>query len=266
MQGLSPFDAYRRSRASSAIGRAWRARRAFRTARGRTKMASFARGMLAARVHGFKRVTDAFGLKAGISGSTTYELVNTGSSPNQLLAIGNVSSSQFFTGAYQFGGAFQFMLSHVSNVSEITNLFDNYRIKNVIVKVMPQFNSSDVLIGATGYAALPTMHYTIDQDDATIPSNRTAVLENSYCKSVRLDRPFSIVIKPRAQNVIATTAGAASGGMLPSGQWLDSATQTVPHYGLKFWMDDWNTVTSASPSQPCVKFIVTYTLECKNVT
>jgi len=226
------------------------------------------RSAIASRVNVFKRSTDAFGFQSSIAGvSNTPVLINTGTSPNQLLSIANASASQFVTtNSSQFGGSLQFMLSHLANVSEIVNLYDNYRIKKVVVQVIPSFNSSDLAQVAGGTHGIPCMHYAVDSDDATVPANRTAIMENSYCRTVRLDGPFNIVIVPRAQNVIATSGGgSAAGGMLPSNTWLDTASQNVPHYGLKFWIDELVQVSADSSSRPFVKFSVTYYLECKNV-
>lgn len=265
---------YRQRRAAATIASAWRNSQAAQRVRmigmRQARLGQrLARNAIASRIHQFRRVTDAFGFRSAVGGAgTTYiDLVNCGSTPNQLFSFANVSPSSFTASSYQFGASLQFMLAHVSNVTEIVNLFDNYRIKYVSIKIVPGFNSVDMQGNAiTGSQhELPTMHYTIDNDDATVPANRTAVLENSYAKSIRLDKPFTITLKPRAQNVVATTAGAQSAGMLPATQWLDSSSQTIPHFGLKMWFDEWPVITAANSAAACLKFIVTYSLECKNV-
>jgi len=229
------------------------------------------RNAIASRVNVFKRSTDAFGFKAPNTAGFTPTLVNAGASPNQLLTIANASASQFVgANSAQFGGSLQFMLSHLANVSEIVNLYDNYRIKKVVVQVIPSFNSSELIQAVAGPAGIPCMHYAVDSDDATVPANRTSIMENSYCRTVRLDAPFNIVIVPRAQNVVATSGGGSvAGGMLPANTWLDTASQNIPHYGLKFWIDEMvqvaGLVDADTPARPFVKFNVTYYLECKNV-
>lgn len=251
--------------AAAAIQRAYRNRLAWKKAY-MQRGSGLLRKAIGSRVNVFKRTTDAFGIKAGITGTSTYEQINCGSSPDQLLSIANAAASQFATGAYAMGGAFKFELAHLSNVSEITNLYDNYRIKMVYVHVIPSFNSSDVAFaGTTGAMGIPMLHYTVDNDDAVVPTSRGKVMENSYAKSRRLDAPFTIAVKPRAQNVVATTAGSAAAGMLPVNQWLDCDSTTIPHYGLKFWLDEFPTVTSDTASRPFIKFTCTYILEAKNV-
>lgn len=264
MQGGGPYRSNKRPRLASRLA-AWA--RSIRG--GMIRKPRLARQAIASRIHTFKRVTDAFGFRSAVGGvGTTYiDLVNCGTGSNFLFSFANVSASNFATNSYQFGGSLQFMLAHVSNVSEIVSLFDNYRIKMVYVKVIPGFNSVDMVGGSITGAQheLPTMHYTIDNDDATVPGNRTAVLENSYSKSVRLDKPFTIAIKPRAQNVVVGTGSSPAGGMLPANTWLDSSSQTIPHFGMKMWFDEWPVIAAANPAAATLKFIVTYTLECKNV-
>lgn len=233
---------------------------------GRRRGSRLLRSAIASRVNVFKRSTDAFGFKAPDTTAFAPLLVNSGAAPNALLTIANASGSQFVgANSSQFGGSLQFMLSHLANVSEIVNLYDNYRIKKVVVQVIPSFNSSDLIQAASGPMGIPCMHYAVDSDDATVPANRTSIMENSYCRTVRLDSPFNIVIVPRAQNVVATTTGSAAGGMLPANTWLDTASQNIPHYGLKFWIDEMVQVAADSQARPFVKFNVTYYLECKNV-
>lgn len=238
---------------------------------GRKRGMALARGALAARIHSFKRCTEAFGFRSGLIGAASVIThVNTGNgTAGFLLQTANESASQFAPGTYQFGGSLQFMLAHVANVSEITQLFDNYRIKAVVVNIIPGFNSADFDGGsATSNSSIniPTMHYTVDTDDATVPNNRVGVLEQSYSQSRRLDKPFSIMIKPRAQAVINSTAlGTAVGGMLPTGTWLDNSRTDVPHFGLKFWVDEWAAVASPGMDANYLKFTVDYYLEAKNV-
>jgi len=260
MQGGTPTRGYKRAR----MGRlaAWA-----RSIRAPIRRPRLARMAIGARVHTFKRVSETFGFVTQVSGSGILpELVNAGGGTNEfLLNVANGSQSQFQQGAYQFGGSLQFMLKHVANFAEITNLFDNYRIKSVYVKVIPGFNSSDVV----GTLNIPIMHYTVDVDDASVPLNRTEVLQNSKCKSVRLDQPFTIAFKPRAQTIVQSQANAGAtqiaGGLLPMNTWLDTSNQVVPHFGVKFWMDEFPNVSGSTAAKGMVKFSVTYILETKNV-
>lgn len=227
------------------------------------------RRAIASRVNIFKRSTNCFGIQAGLTGTSTHRLVNAGGTNQELIKIANVGASEFLGNTcYQFGGSLQFMLGHVANSSEITNLYDNYRIKMVYVKITPSFNSADVYQAGSDatHISIPTMHYAVDTDDSVVPGTRNTVMENSYSKTVRLDKPFTIAVKPRAQNVVALSNGTnVAGGLMPSNVWLDSSSIDILHYGLKFWIDEWPTVTAANTPGPFIKFDCTYILEAKNV-
>lgn len=230
---------------------------------------ALARSAISSRIHSFKRVCQPFGIQAGNAGSVTPTLINV-SGTNPQLGISTVSASTFVQGTGNFGGALQFMLAHVANPAELTNLFDQYRIKAVKIDCMLTYNSAESGITTAAGAAqayrsgvLPTMHYTVDFDDNTAPTNIVSVLENSYATSRRMDKPFSIMIKPRAQQIVTNGSSQVAGGLLASNTWLDNAATAVPHYGLKFWVEDWPISEVAGTF--AIKFIPTYYLEAKNV-
>lgn len=226
-----------------------------------------------ARVHTFKRVGDLMQVipvenNAGLqiingSGSGAFPYIQTG-------AFGNPG----ITGTCAFGAAMTFQLSQCANIGEITNLFDNYRIKKVTLRFDYSANSapqSGAYAGLPGVSAVPIMHICPDFDDNDIPSGRTRVLENGYVRTVRLDKPFTMTLTPRAQSVVSTGAAGGAvgvGGLLPNGMWLDSSTSNIPHFGVKFWMDDFASNTSVVGSglkNVSLRITPTYYLEAKNV-
>lgn len=183
-----------------------------------------------ARVHTFKRVGEPLVL----TNNTVSRVVVQGNT-DLVGGIGGVTGTadSFIATASQIRGAFRFCLSQASNISEITNLFDNYRI--VKVKLMFALTVTEAT-SANSQLPMPIMHYCYDPDDNTMPPSRSSVLENGYCKSRRMEREFSVVVTPRAQQSVVGGVGGA-GGMLPVGNWLDSGSPAIYHYGLKFWID-----------------------------
>lgn len=270
------MSGYRRGRSPSPapVGTIMRyMRRRTSGPRGMLRSRALTRQAIASRIHQFKRVCQPFGFRGStLSGTSGVNLVNVSTTVgNEQLSISTVGLSPFCEGGVSFGGALKFQLGHLANVSEITSLFDNYRIRAVKIDIMATFNSGESYINSapgvsqtSTVGIIPTMHYTIDHDDATAPTNVVMVMENSYAKSKRMDRPFSIVIKPRAQQMIGTTAGASAvGGILPSSTWIDNAATNVNHYGLKFWVENWPVTSVVNTA--AVQFICTYYLDAKNV-
>ena len=211
------------------------------------------------RVHTFKRV----GEPLAIVNDLGVARVTLGGNTDLLNGVITGSADSFFVNASQIRGAFQFSLSQAANVSEITNLFDNYRI--VKVKLLFNFtaNSVDMQagVGAT-QSQLPIMHSCYDPDDNTMPASRTSVLENGYCQTRRLDKQFSVTVVPRAQQSVVG-GGASGGGLLPTGTWLDSNSPAIKHYGLKFWIDQFPYTGFSSTAG--ITVTPTYYIEAKNV-
>lgn len=241
---------------------------------------------LGARVHTFKRVADPIILSsnAGLLSTTgpQYPLVYGGSG---FITMGNIAVDQAnLNQCVQFGAALKFSLAQVANSAEITQLFENYRIKKVVLAMSLSVSGGSmgdnaVLTqtlapsgaGATT-TACPLLHMAPDYDDNQAP-NLTAVLQNSYCQSKRLDH--NIIYKtvvPRAQTVVATqqnpngtpVSGTVAGGLLPRQTWLDSNSPDVAHYGLKMFFQNWfqHPITGF---QYALTITPTYYIEAKNV-
>jgi len=229
-----------------------------------------------ARVHTFKRMAVPMAIVNKV-GNLTPDLYNVaGSGAFPYLQIGSYGND-YLAGASHFGGALTFQLAQLATVAspgaltDITNLFDNYRIAKVQLRFDLSYNSAPGVAGS-GYGPLssvPLMHICPDFDDNAIPANREQVLENAYARSVRLDnKSFTMTITPRAQTVVstgATTTSVAAGGLLPAGTWLDCASPQIPHFGAKFWIEDFPVSSAGSVPSAQLRVTPTYFLEAKNV-
>ena len=225
-----------------------------------------ARGALASRIHTFKRMGTPMVFRSS-AGLTLPTIISGAATSNTAgVSLGNLTAGATLS-SLQFGGSLSFSLNQIANPSEITSLFDNYRIKSIRLKFIVSADSAQVPGSATGLLSyLPIMHFTIDPDDAAVPLTLTQVLENSYAKSIRLQDMVNLTVAPRANAVVAqnpsSTTAVASGILSPS-QWLDCATPNVFHYGMKFWIDQWpGNIDVANMS---VQIIPTYYIECRNV-
>lgn len=225
----APMNRFRRPWALPLAGRP----RAPRRRMGRRLQLAGSRSLAGAlaRVHAFKRV----GEPVVITNNTAVTRINVQGNTDLLGGPGApvATADSFIASASQMRGAFRFCLSQASNISEITNLFDNYRITKV--KLMFAMSVSEAT-SANSQLPMPIINYCYDPDDNTVPASRSSVLENGFCKTRRMERTFSVVVTPRAQqSVVGGTGGA--GGLLPVGNWLDSNSTAIYHYGLKFWID-----------------------------
>lgn len=236
--------------------------------RARSRKMKLYKAVTGVNIHTIKRIGDPIILstalgttKFAISGGSSYisTTSNTVATGGDDLAI---------TNACQFGFALRFCLDALgSNKTDITTLFDNYRIKKV--RLMFSYSSSDSNVNLAGQSSmsLPLMHYAIDTDTGNAPANEVAVLQNEKVKSKRLgDGIFYLDVYPRARAVVGTgTTGstAAVGGLLPKNTWLDCDTTDVMHFGVQAWMRHWP-LPNASAYQAALTMTPKYYIECKN--
>lgn len=164
----------------------------------------------------------------------------------------------------QFGGAMDFRLNAVSDYVDITQLFDRYMITGVKLKFLYQSNIADT----AGPTTLPCMWYAQDFDDSSLPVNQLDVAVKQYCKTkiLNANRQFSLYIKPRITKAIAGQTGAGPVVIADTSEkpcYLDCAFPNVPHYGLKFWIDNWYN-QAPNESNVVLRIQPTYYLKLKD--
>lgn len=131
---------------------------------------------------------------------------------------------------------YKFRLSDTPGYTEITSLFDKYRIKGIKATFMPRVNVlriTDLGAGTTTVTTSPPIFSVIDYDDATAPTNAAQLHEYENCKVHNEFKPWSVFFRPRI--AMATYGGGAftSYGTGPAGLWIDAASPSVEYYGLK---------------------------------
>lgn len=120
------------------------------------------------------------------------------------------------------------------NSAELSNLFDQYRLIGVTVRIDWDYNSYPV---TSGNAVAPLIYYVADYDDSgssvvadllQFPGVQThSFLENGY-------RPLIVSVKPKPLRDVASTGILTAYGPMTVAPWLRTADMTTPHYGLKF--------------------------------
>lgn len=138
---------------------------------------------------------------------------------------------------WEFGMSSSFQLNSVIDYTDITQLFDRYKITGIALKL--HYLASGGL--ATGAVSLPTVHYAYDFDDADIPGTLQTVITKAYCKTrvLNANRPTKIYLKPRLSKEIFNSP-VSTGYSSEKPCWLDCNSAGVPHYGVKFWITEWN--------------------------
>lgn len=148
-------------------------------------------------------------------------------------------------------GVIQFNLSQLPNHTEFTQLYDQYKIKGVKVKLVPKYNSVDIT--SPGSTQLLTV---IDYDDANAPTTINDLLQYQNMKMTTSNRIHGRYLVPRSNTEVSNSGlGVASA---PKRQWLDCGYPTVQHHGIKYGV-----VAPANDTK--FDLYITYYLAFKNV-
>lgn len=157
-----------------------------------------------------------------------------------------VDTTTLSTIASESSHSFVFRLSDVDNVSEYTNLFENYRIIGVSLtfRLMTNPDSNNFLnstVFTQGANFYPKLWWTFDNDDGS-PLTVAQIRERnaSKCRILYPNKFVKVYVSyPRPVDEIsgntATTVVAA-----PKGLWMRTGTTNdvdTPHYGLKVALD-----------------------------
>lgn len=120
------------------------------------------------------------------------------------------------------------------NASELSSLFDQYRITGVTLRIDWDYNSYPV---SSGQSVAPLIYYVADYDDSQgaivtdllqYPGVQThSFLQDGYT-------PLIVSVKPRPLRDIASTGILTAYGPMTTAPWIRTADMTTPHYGLKF--------------------------------
>lgn len=160
--------------------------------------------------------------------------------------------------------SYSFALSQLPNVSEFSNLFDQYKITGAKLSLTPALTEGIVspLTSSAATLGYSRVHSVIDFDDATFPTSEDQLLEYGSHKSTAPFQSHSRFIKPKVLHEVYRSA-IATAYSPRSSSYLDMAYTDVPHYGMKVWVSAPNTPGGTAGS---VSYKVYQTLyfTCKN--
>lgn len=124
----------------------------------------------------------------------------------------------------------------LSNAQIGSSIFDRYMIEGVRVSIIPRNNAIGVVPGLTD------LFCVIDYDDATALSSKAQAETYSTCLKLSPGESCSRTFSPRI--AVAAYTGSFTGFLNQGKQWIDAASTTVQHYGLKLFVPATGVVTS----------------------
>jgi hypothetical protein len=123
-------------------------------------------------------------------------------------------------GASDMGHAFPFALSLLPNYSEFANLFDSYRIRQVDIRLV-----HDYQYNGTSTVPTPTVWAWMDDDDAAIPTTKQVALERQSVRPFTYSASktvYSLSIQPRW-----LIDGTNKASLAPRDMWIDMSQPSV---------------------------------------
>jgi hypothetical protein len=130
-----------------------------------------------------------------------------------------------------------FLWSSTGSAASLATVFEQYRVRQCKVRFNPVFTQNNA--NSTGTSNPGNLHTVIDYDDAVSPSSTAAMEKYSTYRTVNGVELLEVMVKPMS------AVGAYSGVVFTGfdsvyGQWHQTASPSINHYGVKYGIDDNN--------------------------
>lgn len=125
-----------------------------------------------------------------------------------------------------------FTLQYLAQYATFTALFDQYRIDRIELTFRPVYNVNNFLAsGTAGANQMQRIYTVVDYDDDASPTTLQQLEEYTNCK-IHQYETFTISFVPHVANAVYSGAFTSFGNL--RSPWIDCASSTVAHYGIKW--------------------------------
>lgn len=133
-------------------------------------------------------------------------------------------------------GSTYWQINQLPNYTEFSALYDQYMITYVKMYVHLKVDPSS----QTGTSSTwPKLYWVPDHDDSATPGTLDELRQRSKCRWQVLNPNRPIVIKCKPSLLIQDYRTSVTTGYTPAfNKWVDFSQVDVPHYGIKFGIDD----------------------------
>lgn len=139
----------------------------------------------------------------------------------------------------------------IDGASDITNLFDQCRIKKVEVIILPSCDGLDYYNVSTTARNVPYVYIAADKNDSSNPT-LAAMLQYDNLHITELNHVIRYTCYPKMLT-------GSSSIVVPNNNWAVAGTD-IPYFGIKIYVD--NTTTNQPNAGGSINFIIHY--ECKD--
>jgi hypothetical protein len=162
---------------------------------------------------------------------------------------------------YRVGGT-SIYSDALPNVTEISSLYDQYRIEKITLRIDVPMGISDAYM--VSGVVFPQINYVLDRDDSgSFTKNDLLQYPQMRIHNFNTNgyKPLQIEFSPTPLRDIAGAGISTSYGPMNSAPWIRTTELITPHYGIKMFFDDFG--TSANANLFC-QFTIWYHLALTN--
>jgi len=164
-----------------------------------------------------------------------------------------------------------FTLNDVTDVSAYTALFDQYRIKGVIIEMICSGSESGIYNSTLTHVLNPFyFNSVLDYDDANVSGWTPTFLDQyqtnkDHIYGADAGKIYKRVLKPGTSQLVYKTSGSTIGYQQSKpGTWEDCNSSDIQHYGFKICIPGCGGIGN-NMQQPAVDIRVKYILQFRNV-
>lgn len=129
-----------------------------------------------------------------------------------------------------------FALDGLNGSATLTSLFDFYKISAIRVSIRPQNNAIGVVDPTV--TKLVEFYNVIDYNGGSIPGIADSFREFDNCVVLLPGETCERTFQPRMSALVRSAAGTDYMSVVP--QWLNTSSEDVQHYGLKYFVPQVN--------------------------
>lgn len=132
---------------------------------------------------------------------------------------------------------FGFAAVDLPQFGSFSSTFDQYRFEKVILHLFPIANvvNNSTLVSPNN--GNPPAVFVLDWDDNTALSSEAAALQYSNAQVLQGYSAARIELVPKITPAVFQSGVFTGYAVEESGMWLDVASNTIEHYGVKGWMN-----------------------------
>lgn len=172
---------------------------------------------------------------SGATFSTSQEVGSLAGATGSAYVNGSATAPPFVQALAGANGYFaiSFEFGDLDQQASLAGVFDQYRFDKVELRFVPRDNAINTMNVAAPNATIPTISVVLDFDDAIAPTSLAYVRQYDNVQGTTYgDGVLAVTVRPTVTPAV-WASGAFSGYAVQAAPWIDAASTSVTHFGVK---------------------------------